>query len=67
MRVLAALLLSATSPLAMAHPGEHYAGLLTSLWHLVADPYHLTLITAVVVVGTATGMRLRKRAKAGSE
>lgn len=67
MRAFVALLFSATSFPAMAHPGEHNAGLLASLWHLVADPYHLALIAAVVVVGTLAGIRLRTRAKAGSE
>ncbi|MEX0959601.1 MAG: hypothetical protein WDZ63_09975 [Burkholderiales bacterium] len=65
MRIFAAFLVLATSVPALAHPGEHHAGVLGTLWHLVADPFHLTLIVAAVACATVAAIRQRRRAKAG--
>ena len=60
-RTVLALLIALCSSLAWAHPGEHHAGFLHSLAHLLTEPDHLALMLLAGVAGWAGARFLRRR------
>jgi len=39
-----------------AHPGGHHENLLATLWHLVSQPDHLSILVLALAVGTVAAL-----------
>ena len=65
MRSLVPCLLALVALPALAHPGEHHAALLSTLWHLFSEPDHLALIGIVLLVGIGAARIAQRRTAQG--
>lgn len=62
MRALPLILLTLVTAPALAHPGEHHANLLATLWHLLSQPDHLALLALAVGIGGGAALLMARRA-----
>ena len=62
MRKLFLMLIAVTAQPALAHPGEHHANIVASLWHFLTQHDHLAFAAIMLIVGIRTIVLARRRA-----
>ncbi|MBK9625871.1 MAG: HupE/UreJ family protein [Rhodocyclaceae bacterium] len=62
MRKLFLILIAVTAQPALAHPGEHHANIVASLWHFLTQPDHLAFAAILLIVGISAIVLARRRA-----
>ena len=62
MRILFLILIAVTAQPALAHPGEHHANIVASLWHFLTQPDHLAFAAIMLIGGISTIVLVRRRA-----
>ena len=62
MRKFFLILIAVTAQPAFAHPGEHHANIVASLWHLLTQPDHLAFAAIMLIVGISAIVLSRRRA-----